>query len=146
MIHPDRSILFASLACAFLARAAHSDESVAKRRLITQVRVAFHDLDIQKEADARAMLERLKRAAYHACGGNPRFYLTYEVMPRRTVEAFRECREEALAAAIAEINSPTLTRIFRTDNGSVPPGLTSDCVDTATARWPPTIPQAATAR
>jgi hypothetical protein len=41
------------------------------------------------------MLERLKRAAYHACGGNPRFYLTYEVMPRQTVEVFRECREEA---------------------------------------------------
>jgi UrcA family protein len=117
MIHPDRSILFASLVCAFLAPPAHSDESVAKRRLIAQVHVAFPDLDIQKEADAHAVLERLKRAAYHACGGNPRFYLTYEVMPRRTVEVFRECREEAIAAAIAEINCPTLTRVFRTDNG-----------------------------
>jgi hypothetical protein len=38
MTHPDRSILFASLACAFEAAAAHCDESVAKRRLIIQVR------------------------------------------------------------------------------------------------------------
>jgi UrcA family protein len=124
MVRPNRSILLASLACAFLTPPAHSDEPAvhpdepaAKRKLIARVHVAYDGLDIQKESDARVMLERLRRAAYHACGGNPRLHRTYDVMPRRTVAAFRECREEALCAAIAEINSPTLTRISRIDNG-----------------------------
>jgi len=63
------------------------------------------------------LLDRLKRAAYRACGGNPRYHYAYEVMPHHTIEVFRECREEALCAAVGEINSPTLTRIFRIDNG-----------------------------
>jgi UrcA family protein len=116
MIRPNRSILLTSLACVFLAPGAHSDESAVKRKVIARVHVAYDDLNIQREADARVMLERLKRAAYRACGGNPRLYLTYEVMPHYTIEAFRECREDAIAAAVAGINSPTLTRIFQVDN------------------------------
>jgi UrcA family protein len=116
MIRPNRSILFTSLACSFLAPGAHSDESAAKRRVIAQVHVAYDDLNIQQEADARLMLERLKRATYRACGGNPQIFYTYAVMPHRTVEAFRECREDALSAAVAKINSPTLTRLLRIDN------------------------------
>jgi len=117
MIRPSRSVLFASLACAFLAPWAHPDEARAKRDVVAHVHVAFDDLNIENVADARVLLDRLKQAAYRACGGNPRLHSAYEVMPRHTLEVFRECREEALSAAVGEINSPTLARIFRIDNG-----------------------------
>jgi UrcA family protein len=113
MIRPIKPILFASLTLTFLASAAHSEGSAAKLRPVARVHVAYPDLDIEKETDARVMLDRLKRAAYVACGGNPRAHHAYDVMPHHTVEIFRECRENAISTAVAEINSPTLTRIAR---------------------------------
>lgn len=112
MIRPIESIVFASLACAFLAPAAHPEESAVKRRVIARIHIAYGDLNLQNEADARLMLDRLKRAAYRACGGNPRSHPSYEVMPGYTVEVFRECREDAISAAVASVNSPTLTRVL----------------------------------
>jgi UrcA family protein len=117
MIRPNRYVLFASLACAFLAPQARPDEAPAKRKLVARVHVVYDDLNIEKVADARVLLDRLKRAAYRACGGNPRYHYAYAVMPHHTTEVFRECREEALSTAVDEINSPTLTRLFRIDNG-----------------------------
>jgi UrcA family protein len=107
----NRSVLFAAVAVPMLASSALAAAPVEKMELVGRVHVAYRDLDLRKEADARVLLERLKRAAYDACGGNPRLYLSYRMVPERTVEVFKECREEAVAGAVAAVHSDTLERL-----------------------------------
>jgi UrcA family protein len=76
------------------------------------VQVRYPDLDLHRSADAQVLLGRLERAAVQACGGNPKFHPSYEVMPRRTVEVFQECRRNAVAAAVAKVGAPTLSQAF----------------------------------
>jgi UrcA family protein len=79
---------------------------------IGSVRVDYSDLDIQKEADARELLERLNRAAFKACGGEPRWHPQYDFIPRRVTRVFRECREAAVAQAVSEVDARALWAAF----------------------------------
>lgn len=107
-----RCVTFAAVSSLCLASIARSEPSAARTEQVGSVRVGYADLDLQKEADARVLLGRLERAAYTACGGNPKFDRSYELMPSYTQQVYRACRETALVRAVDNIRSPTLSRLF----------------------------------
>jgi UrcA family protein len=127
-----KSVLFAAVAVAVavsvFASCAFAAPPVEKMESVGRVQVSYHDLDLQKEADARVLLKRLERAAYRACGGNPKLYLSYRVIPDRTVEVFKECREEAVARAVAAVHSVTLERLADDGRGADRPAARESAV------------------
>lgn len=109
------SIRFAAPACIallFLAinPTAQAKQPSPKKDLVTSVRVTYSDLDLTQQADVRILLGRIEKAAYRACGGNPRLHPTYSVMPGRTEAVFKECREDAIARAIGVVDAPVLSQ------------------------------------
>lgn len=69
--------------------------------------VSFADLDLSKPAGAQTLYKRIQKAARHVCGPIDKY--TY-VTPWK---AFRECYEEAIAAAVAQVDRPSLTALHR---------------------------------
>ena len=80
------------------------------KQLVGKVLVSYGDLDLNREADVEILLGRIEKAAYRACGGNPRLHPSYTLMPHHTVAVFKECREEAIARAIGEVDAPVLAQ------------------------------------
>jgi UrcA family protein len=85
----------------------------AKPELIGQIRVDLQGLDPQNPADARTLLARIEKAAYRACGGNPKFTWDYKLMPQRTVEVYELCREAAVKRAVDQIGTAQLAEIYK---------------------------------
>lgn len=127
MFRSARSAMFAAVLVTMLGAAAAckaSDGQVpatsaqdaaasqAKYDLIGKTIVPLGDLDLDKPADARVLLKRLDRAAYQACGGNPKFHASYSMTPRRVLDAYAECQVEAVRRAVDRIGNPTLSRMY----------------------------------
>lgn len=112
MSHPIRPLFVALFLLTTIAQAVLTQAAESRSVRIADVRVRFHDLDLRKDTDAQILLARLGRAAITACGGNPAFHHSSELMPSRTVEVFQECRNEAVARAVAAVGAPTLLRLF----------------------------------
>jgi UrcA family protein len=93
------------------AALASTAQASAERERVLSVPVPLADLDLARERDAERLLERLQTAAWRACGGDPRRHPSYEVMPRYVREVFAECRDDAVAQAVAEVASPALSAV-----------------------------------
>lgn len=91
-----------------------------KPELVGQVRVALEGLDLQSPADARSLLTRIEKAAYRACGGNPKVTSAYDLQPARTVEVYKLCREGAVKRAIDQIGAAQLTQIYEQERQGTP--------------------------
>lgn len=111
-IRPALLSLIIALTVIRMASGAPGQPSKQRFDRVASVEVPYQDLDLRKDADAKAMLARLQRAAVTACGGNPSWHPAFEVMPRRTVAVFQECRRNAIARAVAQIDAPALSRVF----------------------------------
>ncbi len=85
----------------------------AKPELVGQVHVTLEGYDLEKPADARALLTRIETAAYRACGGNPKFTWSYNLLPRRTMEVYERFRESAVERAVGQIGAAQLTYIYK---------------------------------
>lgn len=92
------------------AAVAAPDNVPADRQFVAAITVPLKDLDLDTEQGAALALERLDEAAFHACGGDPAFHPSYKVMPHRTVEVFRACREDAVARAVTDVGAPNLVQ------------------------------------
>ena len=83
------------------------------RQVIHQsVTVEYRDLDLRSDRSAQIMLKRIEHAAAEACGGNPNLN---DPNAPWTMDAHREylqCREEAIANAVASLNAPAVARIY----------------------------------
>ncbi|WP_129643136.1 UrcA family protein [Peristeroidobacter agariperforans] len=90
--------------------AAQAWQSSPEKQMVRTERVTYADLDLSRQADAQVLLGRIKKAAYRACGGDPRRHPTYTLTPRRTEMAFKDCREDAIARAIGSIDAPVLSQ------------------------------------
>jgi UrcA family protein len=97
---------------AVLAHAQTANAGAPKRELIDSVKVPYSDLDLRNDAGARAMLKRLENAAYHVCGGDPRRQPTYKIMPKHVKAVINECREDAVARAVAAVDEKALWQVF----------------------------------
>jgi UrcA family protein len=80
--------------------------------VVGKVRVELKGLDLQNAQDARTLLQRLKQAAYRACGGNPRFSDSYRLRPEETVRAYEECRTNAVKRAVDQIGAQKLAQLY----------------------------------
>ena len=69
--------------------------------------VSYADLDLSKPAVAQTLYKRIKAAARHVCG--PVDNYTF-VTPSK---AFRQCYEQAIADAVAQVDRPSLTALHR---------------------------------
>ena len=92
----------------------------ANRELVGQVRVELKGLDLQNPADARTLLTRIEKAAYRACGGNPKFTWSYKLLPERTVEVYELCREGAVKRAIDQIGAAQLAQLYKEQRQTTP--------------------------
>jgi UrcA family protein len=107
---------------AVLAHAQTAQAGAPKRELIDSVTVTYTDLDLRNDAGARAMLKRLENAAYRACGGDPRTQPAYKIMPKHVTRVINECRDDALARAVASVNEKALWQVFASsDSGKKSP-------------------------
>jgi UrcA family protein len=113
-------IVVAGMAVLAHAQTAHAE--APKRELIDSIKVSYSDLDLRGDAGARAMLKRLENAAYHACGGDPRRQAGYKIMPRHVTAVIKECREDAIARAVASVDEKALWQVFASsDTGKKSP-------------------------
>ena len=106
------AILAAALAATLLGSAAWSQTPEPKSQIIGKVHVELKDLDLRNPADARTLLERLKQAAYRACGGNPKVHNSYRTRPEQTLKVYEECRANAVKRAIDQIGAPLLAQAY----------------------------------
>lgn len=90
--------------------------SPEKRVEISHVSVNYGDLDLSTRADARLMLARLQKAAFKACGGDPRLHPDYNFMWPHLEKVYQECRTGAVSRAVTKVDAPLLTEIHRDDN------------------------------
>lgn len=90
--------------------AAQAEVPSAEKKKVRSVRVAYADLDLTRQADVEILLGRIEKAAYRACGGDPRWHPNYDVMPNYTEAAYKECREDAIARAIGAVDAPVLSQ------------------------------------
>jgi UrcA family protein len=97
----------------------------AQPELVGQVRVGSKGLDLQNPADARTLLTRIEKAAYRACGGNPKFTWSYHLMPERTVEVYELCREGAVKRAIDQVGAAQLAQAYKEERQSTPASANS---------------------
>jgi UrcA family protein len=102
---------WAALLCLAISPAAQARLPSAEKELVGRVRVTYADLDLTQQPDVRILLGRIEKAAYRACGGNPRRHPSYGVMPSYTEAVFKECREDAIARAIGAIDAPVLSQV-----------------------------------
>src|SRR5262249_20636830 len=72
---PRRSHMFRSIALSVAAIAAFAAVAGAQPTVRTDIPVRYSDLNLNSETDARILLDRIKRAAVMACGGEPGFHL-----------------------------------------------------------------------
>ena len=122
------AILAAAIALTLLGPAAWSQEPERNTQAIGKVHVELKDLDLTKRADARTLLERLKQAAYRACGGDPRFHNSYRTRPEQTVKVYEECRENAVKRAIDQIGAPLLAQAYD-EEAQHTAAAADECVD-----------------
>jgi len=101
---------WAALLCLAINPAAQARLPSAEKELVGRVRVAYADLDLTRQADVQILLGRIEKAAYRACGGDPRRHPSYGVIPSYTEAVFKECREDAIARAIGAIDAPVLSQ------------------------------------
>lgn len=73
--------------------------------------VHYSDLDITREAGAERLYKRIRTAAREICG-------TPGIEQIMNAHRVRRCAEEATARAVAQVNSPALTRYYEEKNGS----------------------------
>lgn len=101
--------------CGFAASAAAEEVKVAGQR-IHSVAVSYERSALTGEAAAHDLLDRLNDAAFKACGGDPRHHSFYRSTPDLVKAVFRECQNDAVARAVAEVGSPQLARLHAAGN------------------------------
>jgi UrcA family protein len=81
-------------------------------RKVGSVTVSYEPRELASEAGAREVLRRLERAAYDACGGDPRRNPSWRTSADLTRRAYTQCREAAVARAVADLRSPKVKAVY----------------------------------
>jgi UrcA family protein len=91
---------------AILGALATAPAAAAEPVVRSSVRVSYADLDLSREAGARALLERIEAASQRVCGPRP--------SPRnlKINIHYRACYRDAVSQAVAEVESPLLSALL----------------------------------
>ena len=88
-----------------LAGMAHATTTTATVRVMAQEPVSYHDLNLETEPGADALLTRIQSAARKVCiQANP------DLMKPNIRDLRQSCTDDATARAVASVNAPLLTR------------------------------------
>jgi len=79
------------------------------------VHVSFAGLDLSSKAGAAILYQRIKGAAQQVCGSVDRRQLAQ-------LARWSACYEKALADAVAQVNQPQVTALYRTQRHGSTPG------------------------
>jgi len=93
------ALVFAPLLFGSLAATAHATTTVANN--VAYEVVSYADLNLENEADAAILLQRVKAAAHRVCTAD------VELLPLSFGQAVRRCANDATARAMAEVNDRT---------------------------------------
>jgi UrcA family protein len=96
--------LVIGLALTAVAHSAAAEQQTAVR----QIEVRFGDLNLNKEAGAATLLNRLSMAARNVCDASPLGYSNLN--PRNSPFA---CRKATMQKAVADVNHPMVTAMFQ---------------------------------
>lgn len=83
-----------------------ANAQVADPQIVTSIGVAHKDLDLDSDAGARAMLERLDAAATKACGGKPSAAMGRDQVGQAKHREFRRCKTAALERGTLSLDAP----------------------------------------
>jgi UrcA family protein len=97
-------IMFTFAPMVMLYNAARADAPVATQR------VSFKDLNLNNPEGAAVLYGRIKRAAYEVCGHWDNFDLSQ-------LHAVQTCIDGAVSRAVAQVNSPMLTSLYKDKAG-----------------------------
>jgi UrcA family protein len=100
-----------SLLAALAALSAAAAPTIALSDELPQRSVRFADLDLSQSAGAAVLYVRIKTAAAQVCDQHA----------VRSLGAFistRRCVDQAIARAVAEVNEPALTGLYRAKTGT----------------------------
>ena len=111
----SRSVRFGLVAAIGIIAAAQSAfaSSPVEGVPVGRVTVSYSDLDLRARGDARVMLTRLQHAAYRACGGDARMHPDYDLMWQHVDKVYQDCRNDAVSRAVATVDAPLLTEVFK---------------------------------
>jgi UrcA family protein len=96
------AITLAALAAICLTGTA---QATTAARSVYQEVVSYGDLNLASEADAAILRARITAAARKVCGQS------FSLVPMEIKSRRQVCVADATARAIADVNSPTLTRL-----------------------------------
>jgi UrcA family protein len=80
------------------------------------VAVGYADLNLDRQAGAEAMLDRIERAARRACDSEGANWIA----TGRQTQALRECAREAAYRAVVELDAPLVTALHDAKSPSAP--------------------------
>lgn len=81
--------------------------------------VTYKDLNLNSDADTRALYRRIQRAANKVCG-------EVDVRDLAGMSVKKACLDRAISEAVAAVNSPMLTKVYLAKTGT--PGEQSPSV------------------
>ena len=93
------ALVFSALLFGSLAATAHATTTAAED--VAYEVVSYADLNLENEADAAILLQRVKAAAHRVCTAD------VELLPLSFGQAVRRCANDATARAMAEVNART---------------------------------------
>jgi UrcA family protein len=102
------------IAAVMAAAPAVAQDITGQGRVTRQVTVRMSDLDLTTAAGGRAAVGRIARAAGEACGGQPSFQPDLITLS----SAYRRCRADAMAVAVAKVDFPAVSRAYAEIRGS----------------------------
>ena len=103
-------IFVAAALLAVLGSHARADSADDGRATIARGRTVIHygDLHIERERDAKILLQRIDLAAKKACGGQP----TFSTYTGSLDHTFEECRSDAIRRTVKQLGAPMVTRVY----------------------------------
>ena len=102
------TIFAAAVLLAAFSFGAHADTSSPGTMIRGRSVVYYGDLNIETEADAKIMLQRIELAAKKACGGHP----TFSTYTGSLDHTFEECRGGAIQRTVKQLGASMVSRIY----------------------------------
>lgn len=104
---------FAALVCsAFALSAVPAMAGPSPKLDVRTVEISISSYDLAKPADAQIVFDKIQYAAKRACRRS-----VGRQTPRDRIEE-QDCREEAIARAVTQLDEPVLTLVMNTNNSS----------------------------
>ena len=94
------------------AAVGNTSEPIGKFESVGKIHVGYADLDLHRATDVQVLWNRIVKAGYDACGGNPKSNRRYLDQKWQVIRTYEECRTEAIREAVTRFNFEPLSRLY----------------------------------